>query len=258
LLPENWDDDFDASESAAAPPPAAARPREPIQDDPHDPPPPPQAPPASAPPPPSPTTPAATATPIAGGEVAARAFLRAAGVEHLGVPDAELVATMTRLGTVMRSLVAGMREVLMTRAAIKGEFRMQQTRIGAANNNPLKFSINPEQALEAMVRPAARGYLDPVAAAAEALKDIKAHEVAMISGMEAALRGLLQRLDPNALESRIETGGGLSSLLKGKKARYWEVYQKMYADIADQAEHDFQDLFSKEFARAYQDQLKKL
>jgi type VI secretion system protein ImpI/type VI secretion system protein len=80
----------------------------------------------------------------------------------------------------------------------------------------------------------------------------------MVSGMEAALRGLLQKLDPKALEEKIETGGGLSALLKGKKARYWEVYEKMYAEISDQAENDFQDLFSREFARAYQDQLKKL
>jgi type VI secretion system protein len=80
----------------------------------------------------------------------------------------------------------------------------------------------------------------------------------MVTGMEAALRGILKRLDPKALESKIEGGGGISGLLKGKKARYWEVYEKLYAEISDQAENDFHELFSKEFARAYQDQLEKL
>ena len=51
---------------------------------------------------------------------------------------------------------------------------------------------------------------------------------------------------------------GLGSLLKGKKVRYWEVYQGMYAQISDQAENDFHELFAREFARAYQEQLDKL
>ena len=90
------------------------------------------------------------------------------------------------------------------------------------------------------------------------MNDIKAHEVAMVTGMEAALKGILARLDPEVLGERIETGGGIAGLLKGKKARYWEVYEKMYGQISDQAENDFHELFSREFARAYKEQLDKL
>ena len=189
---------------------------------------------------------------------AARAFLKAAGVEELDIPDEDLVPVMAHAGTVMQALVTGMREVLMTRAAIKSEFRMKQTMMGSTNNNPLKFSISPEQALEAMIRPRARGYLDPATAAHEALGDIKAHEVAMLTGIEAALKGVLKRLDPEALEERIGKGGETFGFLKGKKARYWEVYEKMYAEISDEVENDFHDLFSKEFSRAYQEQIDKL
>jgi type VI secretion system protein ImpI/type VI secretion system protein len=32
----------------------------------------------------------------------------------------------------------------------------------------------------------------------------------------------------------------------------------MYTEISDQAENDFHELFAKEFARAYQDQLDRL
>jgi type VI secretion system protein len=109
-----------------------------------------------------------------------------------------------------------------------------------------------------MVRPVARGYLDAQTATDEALRDIKAHEVAMLSGMEAALKGVLKRLDPKALESRIDAGGGLSGLLKGRKARYWEVYEQLYSEISDQAENDFHDLFAREFTKAYEAQLERL
>lgn len=252
LIPDDWDLEIGGASPprpSVAPAPISPNVSEPIPEPP---------PPRAVAPPPAPAAPATSPATAPAGDAAARAFLQAAGAGHLAIPDEELVATMARLGTVMQTLVSGMREVLMTRTAIKDEFRMQQTRIGAVNNNPLKFTISPEQALEAMVRPPARGYLEPVAAASEAIRDIRAHEVAMVSGMEAALRGLLTKLDPKALEATLDTGGGLSALLKGKKARYWEIYEKMYADISDQAEGDFQDLFRQEFARAYQEQLKKL
>ena len=189
---------------------------------------------------------------------AARAFLAALGADHLPIADADLPEVMADMGRVMKAMITGLREVLMTRSSIKSEFRINQTMISAGGNNPLKFSISPEQAVEAMVRPATRGYLAPVEATEQALRDIKAHEVATLTGMEAAIRGVLARLDPAALEGRIETSGGFGSILKGRKARYWEVYEKMYAELSDQAENDFHEMFGREFARAYQDQLERL
>ena len=162
------------------------------------------------------------------------------------------------MGRVMKTMITGLREILMTRTSIKSEFRIEQTMISAGGNNPLKFSISPEQAVEAIVKPGARGYLSAESAAEQALDDIKAHEIAMVTGMEAALKGVLSRLDPQELAGKIETSGGLGGLLKGKKARYWEVYEKLYAEISDQAENDFHDLFSREFSRAYKEQLDKL
>lgn len=198
----------------------------------------------------------ATPEPVSGD--AARAFLKALGTENTGIEDKDLTNTMARMGRVMQTLITGLREILMTRTSIKSEFRIEQTMIGAGGNNPLKFSISADQAIEAMVRPTTKGYLSPESAAEQALDDIKAHEVAMITGMEAALKGILAKLDPEVLAGQIETSGAFGSILRGKKARYWEVYEKIYAEISDQAENDFHDLFSREFSRAYKDQLDKL
>lgn len=192
------------------------------------------------------------------GDAAAQAFLEGAGADHLNIPPAELEEIMRRLGGVFAAMVTGMREILMTRASIKSEMRMDRTMIGSGGNNPLKFSISPEQAIEAMIRPTIRGYLDAEEATAEALNDIRAHEVAMMSGMQAALKDLLLRLGPDQLSARIESGTTLGSLLGGKKARYWEAYEKMYAQIAKETEDDFQSTFGRELARAYQAQLRKL
>ncbi|MGB5556675.1 MAG: type VI secretion system-associated FHA domain protein TagH [Paracoccaceae bacterium] len=205
-------------------------------------------------------TPQPTAAAVSPGadEAAARAFLDALGVEGLRVENAALAPTMARMGNVMRVMIQGLREILMTRTSIKSEFRIDQTQISAGANNPLKFSISPEQAVQAMVQPMTKGYLDATEAAEQALSDIKAHEVAMVTGMEAALKGVLKRLDPELLEEKMSSDSKLGSLLKSKKARYWEVYKEMFAQISDQAENDFHELFSKEFARAYKEQLDRL
>jgi type VI secretion system protein len=195
---------------------------------------------------------------FAGPDHAARAFLKALGAGDLDIPDTELAEAMTRLGGVLNTMIGGVREILMTRQSIKSEFRMQQTVISAGANNPLKFSVSVEQAIGTMVRPAVKGYLPAAEAASQALNDIKAHEVAMMTGMEAALKGVLARLDPSRLAERIAADSSLRSVLTNKKARYWDVFETQYAEISDQAENDFHDLFSKEFARAYQAQLERL
>ncbi|MBE1283375.1 MAG: type VI secretion system-associated FHA domain protein TagH [Rhodobacteraceae bacterium] len=194
----------------------------------------------------------------AAGDNAARAFLEALGADDVQLSDSDLVLTMQRMGNVMRIMIEGMREILMTRSSIKSEFRIEHTMIQVGGNNPLKFSLSTEQAIESMVRPRAKGYLEASEAATQALNDIKAHEVAVISGMEAAMRGILRKLDPAVLEDRLTSDSSLSGILKSRKARYWEIYEDMYSEISDQAENDFHELFAKEFARAYQEQLEKL
>lgn len=253
-IPEDWDDLLAPTPPEQPPAPASAEPQAPPAEDRVRTPP--VLPEGDTPPPAAdPVVPAAA--PV-GEEAAARAFLASVGAEDVRIDDKDLVNTMARMGRVMKTFVTGLREILMTRTSIKSEFRIEQTMIGAAGNNPLKFSISPEQAIEAMVRPATKGYLSPETAAEQALDDIKAHEIATITGMEAALKGVLAKLNPEVLAGQIETAGGVGGLLKGKKARYWEVYEKIYAEISDQAENDFHDLFSREFARAYKEQLDKL
>ncbi len=204
----------------------------------------------------TPATPQATVA--SGDQSAARAFIAALETDDLAIDDADLERTMTRMGRVMRTMIVGLREILMTRTSIKSEFRIDQTMISSGGNNPLKFSISEDDAVTALVKPKAKGYLSPETATEQALDDIKAHEVAMVTGMEAAIKGVLSKLDPEVLAGQIETSSAIGSMFKGKKARYWEVYEKMYAQISDQAENDFHELFSREFARAYKEQLDKL
>ncbi len=207
---------------------------------------------AIQPPAPQPAPAPIATAPVSGD--AARAFLAAAKTGE-DMSDADLTNAMERTGAAYRVMVEGLRDVLMTRASIKSEFRLGQTMISPDGNNPIKFSVSGDQAVEAMVKPNMPGYLGAEKAAIEAVNDIKAHEVAMMTGMQAAIKTLLQRFDPATLSEKIEAKKGLFG---GSKAKRWDVFEKMYSEIAAEAEDDFQALFGKAFAKAYEEQLRKL
>jgi len=221
----------------------------------------PEPPPIAAAPPPV-VTPPPVASAAAPATTADAALMLAALLRGAGVPDLRLtgdpVASMEAAGAVFRAMVEGLREVLMSRAAIKGELRVEQTMLRARDNNALKFSITVEEAVAALLLPPRTGYKAPLAAVQEAARDIQSHEMAVMAGVQTALIGLLKRFDPAALEARLSPGR-LDSFLPGaRKARIWELFCDTYKDIAREAEDDFQSVFGREFARAYDAQMKKL
>ena len=68
------------------------------------------------------------------------AFREGAGVPSLDFGD-DPEAAMREAGMVFRAMVEGLRQVLISRAAVKNEFRVEQTMLRARDNNPLKFSV---------------------------------------------------------------------------------------------------------------------
>lgn len=214
--------------------------------------------PVPAPRAPPPVAPAAP--PVATGQDPMRAFLEGAGLPPNAIPGllaGDQEATMRTLGQVFRAMSDGVREVLMSRAAIKGELRVEQTLLRSSNNNPLKFSITPEDALLALLTPGRPGYMPALAATLEAFDDIKTHELAVMAGVQTALVGLLKRFDPDALEARLAPGGLASVLPAARKARLWEAFRDTYQTIATEAEDDFQAVFGRAFAKAYMAQTRK-
>jgi type VI secretion system protein len=247
--------------AAPPPPPAAtADPFDDLLDDAPKPPPPrpvaapPPAPAVQAAPPPA----AAAAAPPAAPAALLAAFLEGAGVNRRDLQVADQEAAMRAIGALFRALVAGTREVLMSRAEIKHEMRVEQTMIRAQDNNPLKFSISAEEAVLALLRPDRPGYKPPLASVEEAFSDMRSHEMAVMAGMQTGLIALLKRFDPAGLEARLQRGMLDGILPVARRARFWELFCATYKDIAREAEDDFHAVFGRDFARAYDAQVRKL
>ena len=43
-----------------------------------------------------------------------------------------------------------------------------------------------------------------------------------------------------------------------RRARLWELFTEMFAEISREAEDDFEALFGREFVRAYEEQINRL
>jgi type VI secretion system protein ImpI len=177
------------------------------------------------------------------------AFLRGAGLEKVRLDDPE--ATMERLGAAFRAFVSGLRQTLIARGAIKGEFRIPRTMIQRAGNNPLKFSADDDDALVALIGIGRRTDMGAADAVAEALRDIRLHELATIRAMQSALRALLAELDPSKLRHAAEHTG-LNLFAVQKKANAWDAYEVLYASTSEAVSDNFDSVFGKAFAQAYE------
>jgi len=166
---------------------------------------------------------------------------------------ADPVAAMEALGAAFRALVSGLRMTLIARSAIKGEFRIEQTMIRARGNNPLKFSADDDDALTALLGTGRRTGMGPEEAVADALRDMRLHELATIAAMQEAMRALLARLDP----AGVADAGGRGRVASQRKARAWDAYEKLHAATVQALADDFDSVFGKAFARAYEQALRE-
>ncbi|TFW20080.1 type VI secretion system-associated FHA domain protein TagH [Duganella callida] len=163
------------------------------------------------------------------------------------------------VGAMLRAAVGGTMSVLMARALTKRESHIDMTMITAQANNPLKFFPDADSALAQMLGSRIPGYLPPVEALEGAFDDLRAHELAVIAGMRAALAAVVQRFDPHRLEQRMPEPGHLDKLMPAaRKARLWDRLTELYADLARDADEDLQRLFGEKFSAAYEQQVARL
>lgn len=186
------------------------------------------------------------------GPVALAAFRRGLGVDPGAPTPADVEAAMEEFGRAYRLMVEGYMHLLRKRAEEKGEARVAQTTIGAVEVNPLKFMPNADAALDAMLAGRA-GFLGPEAAVSGAVRDLAQHHVAAWRGVQAALRRMIDRFAPEALEEELKRRSALETALAGgRRAKLWELYEARYREIARSAETRFLGEAGADFRDAYE------
>lgn len=117
--------------------------------------------------------------------------------------------------------------------------------------NPLKKADwTPERKLQYVFggRAATAGLLGPERALHNLLAELQAHSRAVDTATRETVESTLREFSPEALKSRLLTGG--ARLFEG--ARAWDAYNRYYADRGQALPAWVQDLMGKYFTEAYQ------
>src|SRR5260370_34488785 len=122
--------------------------------------------------------------------------------------------------------------------------------VRALENNPLKFTGAPEEALAIMFGPPTRSYLDARAAIESSFADIKSHEVLTFGAMQAALEALFDDLAPERIDRSVEADRGLGGLVGSRKARLWDVYVERWRAKTKRSDGRLLDAYMTLFAEA--------
>ncbi|RYY77074.1 MAG: type VI secretion system-associated FHA domain protein TagH [Gammaproteobacteria bacterium] len=185
-------------------------------------------------------------------------LITAMGLNPESLSADEVNEISEKVGLLMREITEGMMQVLRSRTSIKNEFRMNVTTIQPIENNPLKFSVGVDEAIENMFIKKTNAYKKPSEAFREGFQEIGEHQVAMIAGIRHGFEKMMERFNPSNLENQFNKQGKGTVIPGMQKAKYWTNYKDHYESYSDNMESSFQHLFGSDFVTAYEEQLRKL
>lgn len=186
------------------------------------------------------------------------AFCAGTGVP-LTAPQGLNAPLMRLIGELLRHLVGGTVQLVRIRAETKNELRFPATMLRTQGNNPLRYSPNVTAALTQLLQPPLSGFMAGPEAAQEAMDDLFAHAIGTMTGMRAAIEGVLRRFEPPRLEAQISGSQVLDTLLPmHRRARLWDLYMQHFDGVRSEAQEDFDRLFGQAFVDAYGQQLDRL
>lgn len=188
--------------------------------------------------------------------------LLAAFAEGLGVSTDDIARAggeefLKRAGALLRHCLQGLVTGAQARASLKNEFRLDMTLVNPKANNPIKFSAHGDQVVRHLLSRDTGSFLSVEEAVDECHEDFQQHQLAMMAGMQRAFLELIQQLSPDELEQRFDRLKSKGITFSSKGARYWDAYRELHQEL--QEEDDiFASMFAEPFARAYDEQIKKL
>jgi type VI secretion system protein ImpI len=178
--------------------------------------------------PPRPASAADQAPPAAAPESRAeftRLVARAAGLPDNFFANKTDVELAEQLGIILRITVDNLMALLQARTQAKQLTRStSQTTIQAIENNPLKFSPSPEEAMRILFGPPTRSYLDPQRAFAQSFNDLKSHQLKTYMAMQHAVSELIASIDPTLMARELELQRGARSWLGSNKGKLWDEF----------------------------------
>lgn len=183
------------------------------------------------------------------------AFLRGMGLDDAQASGRDPIAEMEKFGREYRLMLDGLMQLLRKRAEEKGNARIEQTVVGSSEVNPLKFLPTVDDVLATIMAERSPGFLAGEPAIKDAVRDLAHHHIRAWRGLQGALRRMIDRFDPAALEAELKSSSSFETLLAGgRSAKLWDIYKKRHREIAQSAETRFMGEIGADFRNAYEEE----
>ncbi|HCR0135270.1 type VI secretion system-associated FHA domain protein TagH [Klebsiella aerogenes] len=200
----------------------------------------------------------ATSTPQPGNGEVLQGELLEALLEGMGLGDMQPVPqfdkeNMRQLGQMLSMFSQGTVALLSSRSILKRGVKADMTMVLDDANNPFKLLPSGKTVLMQMFGARMPGFMPPKKSVRDALIDLQAHQLGMISGIRAIIAAMLQSFNPEQLEEEAKRDGHTSRLAlpASRKAALWDYFVRTYGETAGQIEDDFHTLFGEAFLYAY-------
>jgi predicted component of type VI protein secretion system len=180
------------------------------------------------------------------------AFCEGAGLEPSLFAGERPADVLRRVGAVYQQTVLGISDLMSERTSLKTEYRLSRTTVGAANNNPFKWS-DPHHVAIDLLRADKGPFLDGACAVNESFQDIKKHILCVMAGSRAALSAALEELQPEKTEEAV----GANRIFASKSA-FWREFRRRHARLAHDARENVESLLNRAFKSGYERQVRKL
>jgi len=199
------------------------------------------------------------AVPAGGHHAAVLAFFRGAGLDPTPLSVEQASAALTLAGQLLREMALGLMTNQQTRAELRGRYRIEETGILQAEQNPLKASASVDEALTRLFGPRSTRFLLPLEAVRASFTELKRHDQATQVALQDAIADYLRRLAPEQLEQQFAEALSRSGPLSADPGqKYWEMYGEFYRVLAQTTPEGLPHAFAEEFARAYATALAEL
>jgi type VI secretion system protein ImpI len=177
--------------------------------------------------------------------------------EAAGIPSSVLAnrdpdELANEIGSALRVVATHLSQMLSSRAETKSLIRSSnRTMVRASENNPLKFSATPEDALAIMFGPPLKSYLNAVTTLERSFSDIENHQIFVFSAMQSALEELFADLSPAKIDASVDQSRGILGLVGSREAKLWDVFAERWRAKAKRSDGRLTEAFTLLFAEAY-------
>ena len=170
----------------------------------------------------------------------------AAFLQVLGLPEETATPSQgALLGQVMATLLNGTIDLVKARADIRNELRLRGAGVTARENNPLKFSLNAQDAALRLGKGESMGFQEPRAATLEVMQELNFHNLALLSGIDAGVKSVLAELNPK----KVSQGKGVLGL-PTLMTRLSEQHAKVSEESIERTGGPFWRAFSEAYQQA--------